>query len=838
VVRVAWRMLRQHPAGAVATVAALWCAVVVVTACGVLLESGIRYHGTPGRYAGSTVLVATTEIEQTEDVDEGNKSVENAPLPDRGRVDLGLVGKIAAVPGVRAVVPDSAVPVQVLGVAGGAGGVPAEGHPWSAGVLTPYELTGGAAPRDGQVVVDAALGVRPGRSVRLVLPRGVRTYLVSGVAAASGVGAPSVFFSDPEAAALAGHPGAADLLGVLGVSGVDGRALARAVRGVLPVRAEPAGAATRAYAGADRGLVESPDVGGSRELMIAVSSVFGGNTLLIAAIVIAGAVGLSIRQRHRDVALLRAIAATPRQVRRMVVVETFVLAVLAGATAVWPGLAAARWLRGQFVDRGFVAGDLVVRVSWLPPLVAAAAGVLIAVVAAWVAGLRPSRIRPAAAMAESVVERRGIGLLRALLGILALAGGITLSVLAAQLSSDAAAGVGVAVVFTLVLAAALLAPLLIHAVTGLLGPVLTRVGVTGRLATANVAGSARRLSTVLSAVVLAVGLGGSLTFLQSSITHVAAAQARTGLVADQVVLPAGAGLPAGAVDRVRQVPGVTAAAGVRRDSFLIAPDDALTAQGVDPAAYPRTVDLGVTAGSLADLRGDTVAIGSLIADQKHLRVGDHLRGFYGDGAPADLRIVAVYTRGLGFAEVTLPGDVLRAHTDGMDSQLLVTARPGTDIAAALAEVAPGAHAVPRAGYQSTVDKDLAEQGWINQTIVGVLVLYVLIAAVNALVTAALARRRELAVLRLAGATRRQLLRTVTLEQLVLLGIALVTGTAIAAATLFPMVRGATGQASPHIPAAGWVAVLGGTLLVGLAATLTPTGRALRTPPMEAIGIRE
>jgi putative ABC transport system permease protein len=312
-----------------------------------------------------------------------------------------------------------------------------------------------------------------------------------------------------------------------------------------------------------------------------------------------------------------------------------------------------------------------------------------------------------------------------------------------------------------------------------------------------------------------------------------------------VVVPAGAGLPTDTADRIRRLPGVAEATGVRRDAFLVTADETLTAQGVEPAGFARTVDLGVTAGSLADLHGGAAAVDTLTADEHHLRVGDRLHGFYGDGAPADLRVAAIYRRGLGFAAVTLPADLLRRHTSGLDSQVLVTDRPGADhaavtagITAALAGAAPGARVVARDDYQSTVDKDLAEQGWINQTIIGVLVLYVLIAAVNTLVTAALARRRELAVLRLAGATRRQLLGTVTIEQLILLGIALVTGTAIAAATLLPMVRGATGQTTPHIPAAGWVAVLGGTLVVGLAATLFPTRRALRTPPMEAIGSRE
>src|SRR6185312_8456884 len=163
-------------------------------------------------------------------------------------------------------------------------------------------------------------------------------------------------------------------------------AVAAAVRRVLPP-ADGAGAYPRAFTGPGRGSVESPAVDDGRELAIAVSSVFGGCALLIALLVIAGTVGLSVWQRHRDIALLRAIAATPRQVRRMVVRETASLGLLAGAAGVLPGLAAAR-LRDQFADRGMVPADFALRVSWLPPVVAVAAALLIAVVAAWVGSMR------------------------------------------------------------------------------------------------------------------------------------------------------------------------------------------------------------------------------------------------------------------------------------------------------------------------------------------------------------------------------------------------------------------------------------------------------------------
>ena len=104
--------------------------------------------------------------------------------------------------------------------------------------------------------------------------------------------------------------------------------------------------------------------------------------------------------------------------------------------------------------------------------------------------------------------------------------------------------------------------------------------------------------------------------------------------------------------------------------------------------------------------------------------------------------------------------------------------------------------------------------------------------------AALARRGELAILRLAGVTRRQLFRMVRIEQAVLLGLALAVGGAIAALTLVPMVKGTTGSATPYIPTGGWVAVIGGTILLGMAGTLLPILRELQTPPIEAIGLHE
>ena len=371
--------------------------------------------------------------------------------------------------------------------------------------------------------------------------------------------------------------------------GVDRTALTNAVAAALPPTADRAvDAYPRVYAGPERGVVESPDVADGREFVIAVSSVFGGATLLIAILVIAGTVGLSVKQRHRDIALLRAIAATPRQVRRLVIREAVVLGLLASITGVW-------------------------------------------------------------ALGESSVERPGIGVIRALLGAVTLAGGVVLSTVAMNARGDTAAGRAIGVVFTFVVAVARLSPVLIRLCVATFGAALRGFGVTGRLAAAHLTSSARRLSPVVSALVLAVALGGSLWFLPTSQEHAAAAQRRAGLLADLVVTPAAPGLQAGQLAAIGRTGGVLAATGVTHSTMFVSRDGATaTVQGVDPIGLARTIDLAVTSGTLADLRGRTIAVDTLTAQALHARVGDEFHGWFGDGAPAVLRIVAIYRRGLGF----------------------------------------------------------------------------------------------------------------------------------------------------------------------------------------------
>ncbi|HZC71722.1 MAG TPA: ABC transporter permease, partial [Jatrophihabitans sp.] len=806
--RLALRMVIRRPAAVLATFLAALFAAGMVTTCGALLESGLRYHGTVARYAATPVVVATTDV-RTEHVKHGDTETTTASLDTPRRLPNWLVGALRRLPEVRSVVADASVPVLLSDPADL--DVPVALHPWSAAALAPYRLTSGRAPAGAQLVLDRQTadreGVTVGDRMRLWTATGPRQVEVAGIAAASGNTDPSVFVDNATSRTLAGAT--PQVVGVLPRSGVSTADLAAAVQGVLTRHGVPAtGAQPHVYTGADRGRAETPGVVQTREWLIVLSSVFGGSTLLVCAFVIANTVGLSVRQRLRDIALLRAVAATPGQVRRMVTGE----AIVVGALAAIAGLALGRFgidrLRAGFVAHGLAPAGFHAEVAWLPALVAAAATVLIGAVAAWVAALRSSRVRPTTALAETLVEPSGLGVFRVLAGLVALAGGIVICVVAAKVPA-AAPGVAVATITTLTLAAALLGPLLLRLVAATVGQLARVVGVPGQLSAASLATAARRTSPVLTGLVLAIALVGGMWFVLTTEDHVAGEQVADGLRAEQVVIPPEPGLAPGVAARLAATPGLTATP-VVHGTLLIpyAGDiDQRSVQGVDVRGLDRTLDLDVTAGNLARLRGSAVAVDALTARDLHLHVGSSVHGWLGDGSPTVLRVVAIYSRGLGFADFTFARSTLAPHTaTGLDSAVYLAGSPAalerarTKLTGA---APPGTKIVSAGQYRVGLSADRVANAWANQVIVAVLLGYVALAAVNTLIVHTAARRREFGVLRLSGTTPRQVLLAVTVEHALLLGTALVLGIGIGAAALLPSVHAVTGSARPYLPPVDW-----------------------------------
>ncbi len=184
-----------------------------------------------------------------------------------------------------------------------------------------------------------------------------------------------------------------------------------------------AGSGAKVHTGDDRGAVDDRGLGYARETLTGLGGSFGGIAAVVAVSTASGTVALSVAQRAREFALLRAVGATPRQIRRAVAAEALLVAPLAGLVGCLPGIGLAHWWFGQLKARGAVPDAVDLHVSWIPVVVAVGTGLLTALAAGWAAGRRPSKTKPGQALTEASVERLRPGVIRTVLGLGALAGG-------------------------------------------------------------------------------------------------------------------------------------------------------------------------------------------------------------------------------------------------------------------------------------------------------------------------------------------------------------------------------------------------------------------------------
>ncbi|MDX2683511.1 ABC transporter permease [Streptomyces sp. NY05-11A] len=831
--RYALKTVRARKAGFLGAFLALLCAAALITACGTLLETGLRGAIRTERYAAAPVVVSADQNVHRTTVKhkKGKTKVKHKakPIAERAWLPADLERRLVSAPGVARVIPELTFLAEPLTPDGSpvADGVPAYGHAWESAVLTPYRLTAGAAPATAtDVVVDGDLAARarlvPGDRLTVQSTQAPRTYRVSGIAApATAVRHQrALFFSAAEARRLAAHPGQVTAFGVLPKTGIGPGPLRQAVATALH------GTAAQVSAGDDRGPVEFLDAAAARTKLISMGGAMGGTSLLVAVLVVVGTFALSVQQRERELALLRAVAATSGQIRRLLGREALIVALAAGTAGALLGLPLGAWLQGRFVALGAVPATLQHTVSVFPPLAAVAATLFGAWASARIASRRVARIRPAEALAEARTERTRPAWGRLLAGVLLLAGGAVLVALLTVLRTEpASTPVTFLAVVVLSASVALLGPLLVKAAAVLLAGPLRLTGPGGRLATANLRGDAVRMASVVTPLTLLIGMTCTVLFVQPTLGDAARAQARDGVRADWVVASQRPGVPGDAARRLRAQDDVVTE--VVRTTVRVGLDK-YAAQGVTPAGLARTWDPDVTAGSLGELAEDTVAVSELAADQLHLTPGSTLELTLGDGTPAMLTVAAVYARGLGFGDLTFAHDLVARHVDNpLSSSLLVsTVRTQTQLSTTLREF-PGLAVISPATADSLQAERQQANAEVNFLAMGLVLAFTAIAVVNTLAMSVSERVREFALLRLAGATRRQVLRMLRTEALSVLLLAAALGTAVALAVLTAFSVGMTGRAAPAVVPLVYATVVAGAGLLALVATALPGRVALR-----------
>ncbi|SOE30948.1 ABC transporter permease [Streptomyces sp. OK228] len=847
--RYALRTVQARKGGFLGAFFALMCAAALITACGTLLETGLRGTIATERYAATPVVVSADQnVHQTTvKHKKGKTKVKHKakPIAERAWLPDDLATELRKVPGVREVIPELTFLAEPLAPGGAVDkDRPAYGHAWDSAALTPYTLTTGTAPKaDGDLVIDRRLAERahlePGDRLTVQSTQSPRTYRVTGIAAPAQEvrHQTALFFSTAEARRLAAHPGQVTAFGVLPTKGTDAAVLKRSVSTALYGTRAPHGTTAQVSAGDGRGPVEFLDAAAARTKLVSMGGAMGGTSLLVAVLVVVGTFALSVQQRHRELALLRAIAATPGQIRALLGREALIVGAAAGTTGALAGLPLGSWLHGRFVAMGAVPATLQHTVSVFPPFAALAATLLGAWAAARISSRRIVRIRPAEALAEARAERTRPAWGRILAGLALLAGGVVLvAVLSVLRTEPASTPVTFLAVVVLASSVALLGPLLVRAAVAVLGGPLALTGPSSRLARANLRGHAARMASVVTPLTLLIGMTCTVLFVQPTLGNAARAQAREGIRADWVVAAQGPGVPAEAARRLRtQHDTVTE---VVRTTVRVGLDK-YAAQGVTPGGLTRTWDPDVTAGSLTKLTEDTVAVSELAADQLHLKPGSPLKLTLGDGTPATPTVVAVYAKGLGFGDLTFAHDLVARHVDNplATSVLVSTARTQTQLATTLREF-PGIHVLAPAAADSIQAARQQANAEVNYLAMGLVLAFTAIAVVNTLAMSVSERVREFALLRLAGATRRQVLGMLRTEALSVLLLATALGSGIALAVLTAFSVGMTGEAAPAITPLVYVAVVALAGLLALVATALPGRVALRVRPVTVATAKE
>jgi putative ABC transport system permease protein len=496
---------------------------------------------------------------------------------------------------------------------------------------------------------------------------------------------------------------------------------------------EAVGGPAAVLTGDDRGRAEGVGVAGARIKLVLLSSIFGGLALIVMAILLASIIGLSVEQRQRELALLRTIGATPRQVRALVVRATTrpaLLAALAGAAA---GPALAKVLFDRIQAGGVVPEVLALRQIGVGVVVGAAGALLIARAAAGLAARKAAKARLGAALGEAEELPGALHPVRRIAAGVCLAGAVSCAAITLFMSPENAAATGGGTALAGALACALVAPRLTQRLAAKLSP----DDPADRLAVLNVRARAHRNAALVIPVILVASVTLANVYQQTTQQH-AADRGRAKDVPRGATYVSSAGWVEQPVDRSHRI---------------------------DP--WPL---VGV---------GDEVAIPSKIDAQ----AGDTIGLVLGDGAHVRVKVDRVLEGSSRNRAIVLPRRLLAAHAGPARAE-----PPQVDV-------------------------------WITLAVVGVIVAYAALSLINALVAALTARRRELALLRLAGATKRQVRRMLTAEALTIAGIGSLIGTAVAIAGLIPLAVATAGTPLPSGPVAVFLATLAGIAALVLLPTL-------------------
>ena len=770
-------------------------------------------------------------------------------------VPAELVDRVAAVPGVASAHGD--VVANGARVVGSNGKVIVNQGPPTLGVSwrdndTLAELRTGRGPSaPDEVAINAGLAERGdfrlGQRIEILTLQPKKTFTLVGTFGYSGDrdtlgGETTVAFTEPVAQELMlGTPGAYTNIVVRAGDGVDVADLQAKVRAVV-------GDAFDVKTRDEVAQEQATDVSGFVGVVQNVLLGFAGVALFVGIFLILNTFSILVAQRTGELALLRSLGASRRQVIGSVLLEAVIIGLIASTIGLFAGMGVAAALKAvmqSFSGATFPGAWLVVPASAV--LAAYAVGVLVTVVAAVLPALRASRVAPVEALREASTKTRPSVVLSALGGVLTLAG-------AAAVGAALFGSIGDATLWTLLLGVmgafigvAMLTPAIAGPVISVLGRAMS-FSTPGRLGRLNSARNPRRTAITAAALMIGIALVTGVSVLASSLTKSIEQAVRTDLNAELMIgtVAGGGGLPPvfdpAVIGRAAAVPGVATAVGLRFDAAQVG-ERSILVSGADLAGLAEIVRMRPVAGELRTLRSGEVAVDDEFAAEHDLTVGGTLTMATQRGGPRDFRVVGIYQRAeLANGPVISDQDSATGFRTGQYNQGFVKLADGADAAAVRAAIDRLVADNPEV---SVIDQStLIDQAKSSVDTV-VIMLYVLLGLalviavlgiVNTLALSVLERTRELGLVRAIGMRRAQVVQMVTVESVVIAVFGALLGVVVGGLLGAAVVRALRDEGVPEL-ALPWAAM--GTFLllaviIGLFAAILPAIRAARTDVLAAI----
>ncbi|WP_406493436.1 ABC transporter permease [Streptomyces sp. NBC_01604] len=767
--RTALRNVFAHKARLLMTVLAVMLGVAFVSGTLVFTNTISEAYQKSSAKGFDQVDVAVEPEHQDSEGDTVGKTAElTQPLLDESTKVPGAASAIGVVNGFTAIADKDG---KLIG-----GGFQSQGGNYWGTKDTRYPLVSGHAPSgEGQVLIDSETakraGYQVGDTVRLSVDGPVLDPKITGIFTTDdgnvAAGGSLALFDTATAQRLFGKTGTYDQIDVRAKAGVSQTALKAELDKALPKNLVET--TTGEQLAADQAEMISSSMSGLKQGLL----VFAGIALFVGTFIIANTFTMLVAQRTKELALLRAVGASRRQVTRSVLIEAFVVGVVAAVTGLAAGIGIGAGLRSLMGSLGATVPDGPLIVTPGTVGAALAVGVLVTMLAAWLPGRRAAKIPPVAAMSSLYAAATTKSLvLRNTLGALFSGAGIAVVLAATTMSgSDGQAPMGLGAVL-LIIGVFILTPLLSRPLIAAAAPVLRVFGVSGKLARQNSVRNPRRTAATASALMIGLTLITGMTVMAGSLQKSIDKMAASAIKADYVVSMAnGNELSPDVEKKLGRIDDVTATSPLRNaPSRIDGETEYLT--GVTGSTIGELTDLKVDSGAFK-VGGTQVVVDDTTATSHGWKAGSSFTVSYEDGEKQKLTVAGVYEGNEMIQGIILDNATLSPHqSDPADMQVMVKTSDGTSGATKdQLEKALGSNPAIKVQDKKDLSDEIAQMFTLMLNMLyGLLAMAVLVAVlgvINTLAMSVFERSQEIGMLRAIGLDRRGIKRMVRLESLVI-----------------------------------------------------------------------